>query len=209
MFPIPRRLLPPSFLVSHGAGAPAAFANSGGCESPWISRDGRTICFVSRATNLSPDDADAAQDVYVATFNGGLVSDSTLVSRASGAAGVKGNGDSDQTHLSADGLFVAFRTVATNLAVGTSNIMVRDLTTLQTRCATVTSDALGPNAAVAFPRITSGGTHVAFGSAATNLAANGNGLYQPFLSLPGGALNWSPRTISALRETRSPTAMRT
>jgi Tol biopolymer transport system component len=176
---------PTIYLVSHVPGNPTTGSN-GLCEAPWISADGRTICFVSSASNQSPDDPDTQADVYVATFDGVAVSDPRLVSRASGAAGAKGNDDSWDAHLSADGRFVAFSTPSTNLAVGVSNVFLRDLTTNQTTCVTVTSDGLGPNAFAGIPRVTRGGTHVVFISGASNLTGQPMSTYQPFITLPGG-----------------------
>ena len=58
------------------------------------------------------DDSDDTQDVFVRD----LQADTTaLVSRASGAAGAKGNGVSESPSMSADGRFVAFVSGASNL----------------------------------------------------------------------------------------------
>lgn len=72
---------------------------------PSISADGRYVAFGSRAINLGAGDLDAIADVYVRDLDTGAT---TLVSRATGAGGVKGNGPSFSPRLSADGRYVVF-----------------------------------------------------------------------------------------------------
>ena len=56
-----------------------------------ISPGGRFVAFDSNASNLHPDDTDATGDVFVRDLQAGTT---TLISRASGADGAKGDGDS-------------------------------------------------------------------------------------------------------------------
>ena len=80
--------------------------------NPSISGDGTRVSFGSFATNLGSD-----TDLTVDTFVRDLVANTTtLVSRATGATGVKGNGSSDSSALSQDGRYVAFQSVASNLS---------------------------------------------------------------------------------------------
>src|SRR5215212_4521481 len=167
-------------LVSRASGV--AGANSNGISSGMsLSADGRFVAFQSLASNLSADDGDATSDVYVRDLQ---TNTTTLVSSASGASGVKGNGASSggplwadsPGSLSADGRFVAFESVASNLSADdgdvTSDVYVRDLqtgtTTLVGRAGGATgAKSDGESAAAA---ISGGGRFVAFGSSATNLS---------------------------------------
>ena len=77
--------------------------------TPTLSADGTTVAF-SSFSNLEPADTDFDKDAYVKDLLTGNV---TLVSIS--AAGIKGNGQSGPTGLSADGTKVAFDSAATNL----------------------------------------------------------------------------------------------
>jgi hypothetical protein len=88
---------------------------------PALSAAGRYVVFVSYAPNLTDDDGDARPDVFVRDRVTGAT---ILVSKS--AAGVKGNNDSGEPNsygmggpaISADGRFVAFTSIATNLSPG-------------------------------------------------------------------------------------------
>ena len=86
----------------------------------------RYVAFVSRADGLSAADVDTVANVYVRDRVLGVT---TLVSRAGGPAGA--NGTSSEPWISSDGRWVAFESLATNLASGTgdgnSHIYLRDL----------------------------------------------------------------------------------
>ena len=102
--------------------------------------------------------------------------DTALVSRASGAAGVKGNGNSHLGRVSADGRHVAFASESNNLAPGTSGgdqVYVRDLQTLVTSVVSRADGALGEpgNDQSHEPAISGDGRFVAFRSSASNLVS--------------------------------------
>ncbi|HSI80258.1 MAG TPA: hypothetical protein VK919_06355, partial [Solirubrobacterales bacterium] len=127
--------------------------------------------FESLATNLSPADGDALYDIYVRDLR---TNTTTLVSRASGAGGAKGNGESENPSISADGRYVAFESESTNLhpadGDAVDDVYVRDL---QTNTTTLVSRASGAGGAKggAFsrdPAISANGRIVAFDSRATN-----------------------------------------
>src|SRR6185436_11615711 len=98
-------------LVSRATGTGASAGSA--AINPAISADGRVVVFESGATNLDPGDTDTTTDVYVRDLQ---TNETTLASRAVGAAGAKGNGASSAPSISADGLSVAFHSAATNLA---------------------------------------------------------------------------------------------
>ena len=74
-------------LVSRASGATGAKGDNSSI-SPAISGDGRFVAFASHATNLVPANDDAGSDVYVRDLQ---TNTTTLVSRAGGASGAKGN----------------------------------------------------------------------------------------------------------------------
>jgi Tol biopolymer transport system component len=80
------------------------------CSSPSISADGLFIAFASKSTNLHPDDTDLKSDIFVRDLRTGTT---ILASRATD--GTKANGDCFNPMISANGRFVVFDTVATNL----------------------------------------------------------------------------------------------
>src|SRR5262249_47420017 len=82
-------------------------------SNPAISAAGRFVAFTSLAPDLVANDTNAVQDIFVRDRLNGTTE---RVSVATG--GVQSNGSSDVAAISADGLFVAFQSLATNLAPG-------------------------------------------------------------------------------------------
>jgi Tol biopolymer transport system component len=158
-------------LVSRGTGALGAKGNAAS-DSPSISADGRYVAFRSRASNLSADDPDATSDVYVRDMQ---TDTTTLVSRATGVAGVKGGGASFSPSISAEGRFVAFGSQATNLSPDDADTIgdafVRDLQANTTVLASRADGASGikGNATSQYPVLSPDGRYVAFQSNSMNL----------------------------------------
>jgi Tol biopolymer transport system component len=89
---------------------------NGGIEELSISADGRHVTFSSDATNLVSDDTNGVDDVFVhdrATGRTAMVSVSS--------AGTPGNRPSGSPAISADGHYVAFASLASNLVAGDTN----------------------------------------------------------------------------------------
>ncbi len=156
-------------LVSRASGVTGAKGNDDSYR-PQLSDDGRFVAFISAASNMHPDDSDGTPDIFVRDLQTGTT---TLVSRASGAAGVKANGNAYQIAISGDGRLVAFDSEATTLdpddADTADDVYVRDL---QTDTTTLVSRAAGgakANADTDRPALSAGGRFVAFTSQATNL----------------------------------------
>jgi Tol biopolymer transport system component len=90
----------------------------GASDFPSISADGRRVAFVSRASNLVPDDRNSVPDVFVADVAGGWVIrvsvafNGTEANEESGAWGIE---------LSDDGRCVVFGSFASNLVEGDDN----------------------------------------------------------------------------------------
>jgi len=154
-------------LVSRASGVVGAKENADSFN-PSISADGRFVAFESSATNLDPSDGDTTDDVFVRDLQ---TNTTTLVSRADGADGAKGNEVSITPAVSGDGRYVTFNSFAGNLdpadvITGTSDIYVRDLqqntTTLVSRAAGAAGDA--GVATSQRPAISGDGRYVAFDS---------------------------------------------
>jgi hypothetical protein len=138
-----------------------------------VSQDGRFVVFASQSDGLSSEDNDRLQNIFVRDR---LTNTTTLVSRASGAAGAAANASSTQPAISADGTHVTWVSTATNLDPAGTNgthlqVYVRDLNTYVTQLVSISNgpSAVEANATAWFPSISADGTRIAFVSAATNL----------------------------------------
>jgi len=103
-----------------------------GSSNAVISADGNFVAFASNCTNLfSTPDQLTHRDVFVRELKSGAV---TRVSVT--ASGVEANGDSDTPQISADGRYVAFTSLASDLVPrdlnATADVFVRDLLTKKT-----------------------------------------------------------------------------
>src|SRR5690606_7881643 len=133
-----------------------------------LSADGRYVAFQSIATNLVPGDTNGATDVFVHDRQTGTTQ------RVSVAGdGTPGNGNSFSASVSADGRYVAFDSVATNLVAGDTNgfrdVFVHDRETGVTERMSLARDGAQGNANTSEPSLSADGWYVAFQSAATNL----------------------------------------
>ena len=148
-----------------------------------LSAGGRLVAFDSQATNLIPGltDANNASDIFVrnlATNQTELISVSTT--------GGFGNGNSQDPTMSADGRYVAFTSLSSNLVAGDTNnaydVFVRDRVAGATERVSVSTAGAEGNQGGFGPRISQDGRYVVFGSDATNLVANDtNGTTDVFL----------------------------
>ena len=159
-------------LVSRATGVAGAAAD-GNSFGPAISADGRFVAFESAADNLSADDDNGFQNIFVRDL---AANTTTLVSRASGPGGAGANGTSTAPDISVNGRYVVFQSAADNLSTADNdaftNIFVRDLVANTT---TLVSRRAGPNGAGAndnsrSPTISGEGGRVAFDSDANNLS---------------------------------------
>lgn len=135
---------------------------------PAISDDARYVAFSSNATNMVPGDTNTDLDIYLRDRQTGTTS---LLSVNS--SGVKGNASSDYPSMSADGRYVAFSSLATNLVTGDTNavmdIFVRDRQTSQTKRVSVDSGGVQGNAISGQPMVSYNGRYVTFHSYSDNL----------------------------------------
>ena len=161
------RLTQETMRVSVGQGGLQA---NGGSFAPDVSGDGRAIVFESLATNLVPDDTNRQRDIFVHDHQARTT---TRVSVES--SGEQANSFSQTAHLSDDGRFVVFESLASNLVPGDTNgvmdIFVHDRLTRRTERVSVSGAGDQANNASVNPTISPDGRHVRFDSFATNLAS--------------------------------------
>ena len=146
----------------------AGVKGNGSSFKPALSADGTKVAFYSAATNLDPADTDGLGDVYVKDL---VTGDLTLASTSD--AGVKGNGDSFEPSLSADGTKVAFHSLAANLDPADTDavldVYVKELATGDLTLASTSDAEVKGNVNSREPALSSAGTKIAFWSSATNL----------------------------------------
>ena len=169
-------------VVSRDNNSSVVNEGNGASGAPSISADGRYVAFVSQATNLLAPGTPAipaGQQVYVRDRQTGLTS---LVSIDNNVTPNPGNGVSSAPTMSADGRYVAFVSLATNLlAPGTpaipagQQIYVRDRQTGLTSLVSIDNNVTpNPgNGVSSAPAMSADGRYVGFASQATNLLAPG------------------------------------
>ncbi len=141
---------------------------------PSISAEGRYLAFISYSDNLVPADTNGELDVFRKDLQTGQI-----VRVSTDALGIQGNSSSEFPSISADGRYVAFSSLSTNLVPAETNthrkVFRKDLQTGQ--IVRVTTDALGiqGNNYSHWPSISADGRYVAFYSYSDNLVlSNGN-----------------------------------
>jgi trimeric autotransporter adhesin len=172
---------------------------------PSISADGRLVAFATLATNLVSANVGGWANVYVRdTCAGapvGCTPSTSLVSLGNDGS-IGNNGSSDQS-MSADGRFVAFSSLSSNLvpgdneiAGGFKDIFVRDTcfgvasgcipSTVRVSVTNSPNPETEANDISDYPAISGDGHYVVFLSAATNLVPGGtNGHAMVFLAKTG------------------------
>ena len=148
----------------------AGAEGNGGSDDPAISADGRFVAFASDATNLVGGDANGYRDVFVHDRTTG---DTTLVSVDS--AGNQGGSHSYEPTISADGRFVSFMSLSSDLVPGDTNnyadVFVHDRQASVTERVSVAGDGVQGDEESRDPCLSADGRYVAFYSAAANLVA--------------------------------------
>ena len=149
---------------------PAGVQGNGDSYPTAITPDGRFVVFISAATNLVAGDTNQTHDIFVRDRQTGTTE---RVSVSSG--GVESNGYCSSASISADGNFVAFASLATNLVQNDTNnstdVFLRDRAAGTTVRVSLDSAGAQGNDASDSASISSDGHFVAFSSAATNLVA--------------------------------------
>ena len=137
-----------------------------------FSAEGRYLVFTTSAADVVPDDRNDAEDVFVRDLHTGT---SVLVSVNRAGTG-PGNGASQTPVISADGRFVAFASLASDLVDGDTNglsdVFVRDLVAGTTRLVSRAFGGTGSAGGASYrPAMSADGRWIAFESHATNLLA--------------------------------------
>ncbi|MHB9088508.1 MAG: TolB family protein [Thermoleophilia bacterium] len=140
---------------------------SASSREPTISSDGSFVAFRSSANNLISMDTNGVDDIFLKNIFTGAV---TCV--YTDCTGVQGDKWSYQPSLSADGRYVAFMSMATNLVPGDTNgkndIFIKDTQSGSTSRVTTVAGS-EPNGNSYNPDISANGRYVVFRSTATNL----------------------------------------
>lgn len=144
---------------------------------PSVSADGRYVAFASLAGNLVPDDTNQVKDIFIKDTVSG---ETRRVSTNSN--GSEADGDSIQPSISADGRYVAFSSIASNLVPGDdpvcsnsetawncSDVYVKDMQSGEIVIASISSDGQRGDWDSSEPSISADGSLVAFSSYASNL----------------------------------------
>jgi Tol biopolymer transport system component len=162
-------------LVSRANGAAGAMPNAD-AGGQAISSDGRYVVFSTSASNLTSDDTDFSEDVYVRDR---VANTTTLVTRP--VLNVpKGDGGAYGPTISDDGRFIAFLTNRDDLvAQGTedefsSDVLVKDMQTGKIELVSRASGATGAPADSdsGHPTISDDGRFVSFNSLGANLSTD-------------------------------------
>ncbi len=148
---------------------------------PSISSDGRFVAFESEASNFVTGDGNGGFDVFVHDTATGTT---TCVSTTS--SGVPGNADSEYCSISADGRYVSFTSLSSNLVAGDTNanadVFVRDRLLSRTLRASTSSAGLQGNSFAFLASVSGDGSCTVFSSPATNLVGGDvNGRFDVFV----------------------------
>ncbi|MDR6290293.1 Ca2+-binding RTX toxin-like protein [Inquilinus ginsengisoli] len=160
-------------LVSASTGGGSGDAGSSGAS---ISGNGRYVVFQSDATNLVAGDTNGATDIFVRD----LQTNTTIRASAAGDGG-QSNDLSGQAVISADGHYVVFFSLASNLVQDDTNglrdIFLKDMVTGNVTRLSVAADGSQLNDLSNTPQISADGHYVTFQTQATNtgVGAEGNG----------------------------------
>jgi Tol biopolymer transport system component len=137
---------------------------------PTMSSDGRYIAYTTWATNLVPGDNTWTPDIVMWDR---VTATTTRISVS--ATGGDPDGEARQPAISADGRYVAFVAMATNLTMPPTSdqfeIFVRDLATGTTSALSFATDGAEANSDSYNPSISTDGRYVSYYSYATNLVS--------------------------------------
>jgi Tol biopolymer transport system component len=152
-----------TLLASRGAAGPA----DGGCRQPQISATGRHVVFTCSATNLTGKDTHGKDQVYLRDMK---LKRTYLISQAKGQAGDRYSGG---PVVSADGRYVAFASVATNLTSkdtrGVEQVYLRDRKLKRTLLISRNRSGKAADGYSSDPAVSADGRVVVFASTAGNL----------------------------------------
>ena len=159
--------------ASSGVEATGSGAEGGHSLRLAVSADGRFVAFLSDATNVVPNDTNLFPDVFVkdrATDTTTRVSVSSAGAQANDSSSYGGY---PSIGISADGRYVVFTSLASNLVAADNNrtrdVFRHDRQTGQTVRVSVSAEGVEADRESAFPSISADGRYVSFASMATNI----------------------------------------
>ncbi|MBN8646189.1 MAG: PD40 domain-containing protein [Planctomycetes bacterium] len=183
---------PQTEIVSLGAGGQGNFPSNAPAS---VSNDGRYVAFASFASNLVAGDTNNRADVFL---RDGVLG--TTVRVSTGPGGVEGDADSSTPSMSADGRYIAFQSLATNLAPldfnGRSDVFLYDRATSTLSLVSRSSFGSFGNAASAKPVVSADGRFVAFESLASNLVTGDTNNASDIFMSSTTALGAGPTRVS-------------
>jgi Tol biopolymer transport system component len=157
-------------LLLFATGAPASEPGNGFTGFGAISADGRYVAFESSASNLVDRDGNSADDIFVRDRVAGTTRRVSV-----GPQNLEANGPSAGPAISADGRFIAFTSLASNLVPGDTNderdVFVHDRLAGATERINVGVGGTQANDESARPSISADGRLVAFLSYASTLVS--------------------------------------
>ena len=141
---------------------------NGSSYNPVLSSDGSIAVFESGANNLVAGDNNGRSDIFVVDTKNNITERISITS-----GGEESNDESYQPSISADGRFVSFLSLATNLVSNCNNgkmqLFVYDRQEKKLECASVSSSGEQANADVYSASMSADGNYMTFNSGATNL----------------------------------------
>ena len=154
--------------VSVATGGAQGTGGTFGSVQSEISGDGRYVVFGSDIPNLVVGDTNGVSDIFLHDRDAGQTTRVSL-----GAGGEQTVGESYGPTISADGRFIAYTSLASNIVAGDTNgkrdVFVFDRTTSQTTLVSLTSGNTLSNNESFTPSLSYDGRYVAFGSYGSNL----------------------------------------
>ncbi len=168
-------------LISSASSSMGSVIGNSTSQFPSISADGRYVAFISVADNLVAGDANGTADAFVKDT---LTGETTLVSTRSD--GTQGNGSCKRVSISADGTYVAFGSLSSNLVAGDTNgtydVFIKNRTTGDIVLASTSTAGVQGNGSSDYAVLSPDGRYLAFCSAASNLVdGDTNGTWDSFV----------------------------
>lgn len=159
----------------------SGFPGDGGSTTPRVSADARRVVYETDATNLFPGDLNGTRDVVIADVQTGSTTPVSI-----STSGSQANAPSWRPAISADGRYVSFSSLASNLVVGDSNaswdVFLRDLALGTTILASVNSLGSAAGSSGLESSLSSDGRFVVFTSDASDLVTGDtNGMPDVFV----------------------------